>query len=113
MHEYYMFKNILDSIVHTSQVSFQFCGHYKDDALVLRGQHYLQHLSDSFNALPLDQVIHGLSPQLDQGDLKTPHHPREEKIICNVFILLFFYYITRHKLNWTFWLLSSMEISLT
>lgn len=40
-----------------------------------------------FNALPLDQVIHSLSLQSDQGDLKTPHHPREEKIIYNVLFL--------------------------
>lgn len=51
----------------------------------------------SFNVLPLDQVIHGLSPQSDRGDQKTQYHPSEKKSICNLFP-----YITRHKLGPTF-----------
>lgn len=50
--------------------------HCKDDACRgIRGHFYLGHHSQSFNVLPLGQVIRGLSPQAHQGGQKTLHHP--------------------------------------
>lgn len=84
-----MFKNSLD---YFAQVGFPFCRHAKM---------MCEHISNAtcstsgpgFKALPLDQVIHGLSPLSDQGGQKVQHHPWEKrKIITHILCCLLWQY---------------------